>query len=76
MRPLDHFLTARRVLFNVAGQRGRLAAAYRQPGPLQRATATVWRDDLVAAAGLPGPIDEPLVHYSSGVSVRIGMPQK
>lgn len=74
----DHFLTARWVLFSAAGQAGarvRFARAWHQPWPLYRATAEV-TDDLVAAAGLPQPEGDPLVHYSPGVDVRIGRPER
>ena len=72
----DHFLTARWILFSVSGQRYRLARACHQPWPLHRAHAEVVDDHLIAAAGLPQPTGEPLVHYSPGVDVRIGRPEK
>ena len=76
---LDHFLTARWVLFSAAGRAGgrvRFARAFHPPWPLHRATAEVVADGLVAAAGLPRPEGEPLVHYSPGVDVRIGRPER
>lgn len=76
LHPLDHFLTARWVLFSVRGRRQSFAVAFHQPWPLHRATATHWRDELIGAAGLPAPTAPPLVHYSPGVSVRIGLPQR
>lgn len=72
----DHFLTARWILFSVSGRRYRLARASHQPWPLVRARPQVVDDHLIAAAGLPQPTGEPLVHYSPGVSVRIGRPEK
>jgi uncharacterized protein len=72
----DHFLTARWILFSVAGARYRFARACHQPWPLHRAQARVVDDRLVAAAGLPQPQGPPLVHYSPGVDVRIGRPEK
>jgi uncharacterized protein len=33
-------------------------------------------DQLITAAGLPAPGGEPLVHYSPGVDVAIGGPEK
>jgi uncharacterized protein (DUF427 family) len=33
-------------------------------------------DGLISAAGLPAPHGEPLVHYSPGVDVRIGRPER
>jgi uncharacterized protein YqjF (DUF2071 family) len=72
----DHFLTSRWRLFSI--QRGwrSYADAQHDPWPLQRATAREVDDHLVAAAGLPQPTDEPLVHYSPGVDVRIGRPRR
>jgi uncharacterized protein YqjF (DUF2071 family) len=71
---LDHFLTARWLLFSVSGARRRHALAQHEPWELYRATVTHWRDELVAAAGLPAPRMPPVVHYSPGVRVLIGRP--
>lgn len=73
---LDHFLTARWVLFSVAGSRYRYAQAEHPPWPLRRAQVLHLDDELVSVAGLPRPEAEPLAHYSDGVSVRIGLPQR
>jgi uncharacterized protein YqjF (DUF2071 family) len=72
----DHFLTARWILFSVAGSRQRFARACHQPWPLHRAEALTVDDRLVTAAGLPQPQGPPLVHYSPGVDVRIGLPER
>jgi uncharacterized protein len=72
----DHFLTARWMLFSVAGARYRFARAHHQPWPLYRAEVQVADDRLIAAAGLPQPQGPPLVHYSPGVDVRIGRPER
>jgi uncharacterized protein YqjF (DUF2071 family) len=72
----DHFLTARWRLFSAVGTRHRFARAAHPPWPLQRATAVEVDDELVIAAGLPQPAGEPLVHYSPGVTVRIGRPER
>jgi uncharacterized protein YqjF (DUF2071 family) len=74
--PLDHFLTARFRLFSVAGARHRSARAAHSPWPLHRATAVEVADELVVAARLPPPQGLPLVHYSPGVTVRIGRPER
>ncbi len=71
----DHFLTARWILFSVTGHRHRFARAQHQPWPLFRAQVADLDDGLIAAAGLPSPQGEPLVHYSPGVDVRIGPPE-
>jgi len=73
---LDHRLTARWMLFSVAGRRHRFARAWHAPWPLHRASVRDCHDELVEAAGLPAPFGEPLVHYSPGVEVRIGRPER
>jgi uncharacterized protein len=72
----DHFLTARWMLFSVAGGGHSFARACHRPWPLHRARARLVDDHLVTAAGLPAPEGEPLVHYSPGVDVAIGRPQR
>jgi hypothetical protein len=72
----DHFLTARWLLFSVVGGRRSFARACHQPWPLYRARADVIDDRLLTAAGLPNPDGEPLVHYSPGVNVAIGRPER
>jgi len=69
---LDHFLTARYVLY--ASVAGRLVYAHAEhpPWPLARARAVDVAEDLIEAAGLPAPQGRPLVHHSAGVRVRIG----
>ena len=76
LRARDHWLTARWLLFSVAGDRRRFARAWHAPWSLQRATVRRCDDGLVVAAGLPQPTDEPIVHYSDGVDVRIGRPER
>jgi uncharacterized protein YqjF (DUF2071 family) len=72
----DHFLTARWTLFSARGGRSRFARAFHEPWPLRRARVQVCRDELLAAAGLPPNHDEPIVHFSDGVEVRIGRPER
>jgi uncharacterized protein len=72
---LEHFLTARWVLFSVTGGRSASARAWHQPWPLRRARALVLEDHLITSAGLPAAEGEPLVHYSPGVDVAIGRPE-
>jgi uncharacterized protein YqjF (DUF2071 family) len=73
----DHFLTARWVLFSSAGAWARFARACHRPWPLQRAEAVAVDDLLVTMAGLPSPKgQQPIVHYSPGVDVRIGLPER
>jgi uncharacterized protein YqjF (DUF2071 family) len=74
---LEHFLTARWRLFSLARGGGlRYANAQHAPWPLQRADIELCDDSLVTAAGLPRPAAAPLVHYSRGVEVRIGLPNR
>jgi uncharacterized protein len=54
----------------------RLARACHDPWPLYRAEAVVVRDQLITAARLPEPQGAPLVHYSPGVDVTIGRPER
>lgn len=72
LRRLDHFLTARWLLFSVTGENRRLGRAWHQPWPLRRARVVELDDGLLSAAGLPIPTEAPLVHFSPGVDVRIG----
>jgi uncharacterized protein YqjF (DUF2071 family) len=72
----DHFLTARWILFSSSGSWHRSARAWHQPWPLYRARIQAVDDHLIAAAGLPQPDGEPLAHYSPGVDVRIGRPER
>jgi uncharacterized protein YqjF (DUF2071 family) len=73
---LDHFLTARWALFSDPATGLHHARAWHEPWPLHRARAVHVRDELIAAAGLPHPEGEPLVHHSPSVQVRIGLPHR
>jgi hypothetical protein len=71
-----HYLTARFTLWNrVAGVVMRTQADH-PPWELRRADVRDLREDLLAAAGLPAPVGEPRVHFSTGVDVRIGAPRR
>lgn len=72
----EHFLTARWMLFSVTGGRHAAARACHRRWPLHRATAPLVDDRLLVTAGLPAPQGTPLVHYSPGVDVAIGRPEK
>jgi uncharacterized protein YqjF (DUF2071 family) len=69
---LDHFLTARYVLYTLVAGRLVYAHAEHPPWPLTRARVIDLEENLVQAAGLPAPQGQPLVHHSPGVPVRIG----
>jgi uncharacterized protein YqjF (DUF2071 family) len=72
---LTDFLTARFRLF-ARGPMGLYSIAVEHPPwPLHSGTAEAVEDGLVAAAGLPQPVDPPLVHTSAGVEVRVGVPR-
>jgi len=68
----DHFLTARWILFSVAGSRRRIARACHDPWPLHRARLLHVDDGLITSAGLPDPDGPAIAHYSPGVDVAIG----
>jgi uncharacterized protein len=69
---LDHFLTARYLLYTVVAGRLVYARAEHPPWPLTRARVVDLEENLVQTTGLPAPDHQPLVHHSPGVSVRIG----
>ena len=72
----DHWLTARWLLYSVARTCHRFARVWHAPWLLHRATAPVVDDALLRVAGLPRVTGEPVVHYSPGVDVRIGRPER
>jgi uncharacterized protein len=72
----DHFLTARWILFSRTRHFHRLARAVHAPWVLHRASALEVDDGLIEAAGLPAPTGPPLVHYSPGLQVKIGRPER
>jgi uncharacterized protein len=72
----DHYLTARFALWAKTPGGLRWTPAEHPPWQLQRATLLRMDDELVTATGLPAPVGEPLLHYSTGVQVRIGWARK
>jgi uncharacterized protein YqjF (DUF2071 family) len=70
----EHYLTARWALFGVRRGAVTFARADHPRWSLHRARLLAYRDELIPAAGLPDPAGEPVVHWSGGVSVRIGRP--
>ncbi|MBI2709086.1 MAG: DUF2071 domain-containing protein [Actinobacteria bacterium] len=72
---LDHFLTARWMLFSAPRSGLHHARAFHEPWPLRRARVVDLDDGLLAAAGLPAATGDPIAHYSSSVEVRVGWPQ-
>ena len=74
--PLDHFLTARWRLYSHSPRALRYALAEHETWTLHRAQVLDLDDGLLAAAGLPTPVGDPLCHWSPGVHVRIGVPRR
>lgn len=72
----DHWLTARWRLYGVVRGRLRTAAVDHEPWPLRHAEVRELDDTLVAAAGLPPGSGDVVAHWSPGVSVRIGRPER
>jgi uncharacterized protein YqjF (DUF2071 family) len=71
----DNFLTARWVLFTFYGTHPASVSAEHAPWPLWRANPIRVEQNLLAAAGLPPPGGEPVLHFSPGVSTRISIPR-
>jgi uncharacterized protein YqjF (DUF2071 family) len=72
---LDHFLTARYRLFSQMAGRLCFAQVEHAPWPLTKAEVISLTESLRGAAGLPVSKEEPLVHFSPELAVRIGPPQ-
>lgn len=72
---LELFLTARWRFYTVLHRGLGFAQVEHPPWPLQRARVVKLELTLFEAAGLAVPGDDPLVHYSPGVDVRVGPPQ-
>ena len=69
----DHFLTGRWRAFSRRAGRTFVTPVEHPPWPLHRATVAHLDSSLIRAAGLPAPSGDPVVHYSPGVDVRMGM---
>ncbi|MGW7368519.1 YqjF family protein [Streptomyces sp. NPDC054841] len=74
---LEHFLTARWGMHNASLGRPLYLPNTHPRWPLHRAELLECDEDLVAAAGLPQPVGEPVsVLYSPGVPVEFGRPAR
>jgi uncharacterized protein YqjF (DUF2071 family) len=71
VRAFDHYLTARWQLYTTLGPVLARSNVEHEPWPPHRAAVRELDGNLVAAAGLPEPVDEPVVHWSPGVRTRI-----
>lgn len=69
---LDGWLTGRWRAWTTVAGRIAVASVQHEPWPLWEATTLHLEESLLAAAGLPEPAGEPIVHYSPGVNVRLG----
>lgn len=72
----EHFVTARWALGTRFGPRLMWAAVDHPPWPVHRAELLELDETLLAAAGLPAPEGDPVVLWSPGVEVRIGLPAR
>ncbi len=71
---LDHWLAGRwRAYSTIAGRLTRVPVQH-QPWPLWDAEPVKLEQTLLEAVGLPAPAEDPLVQYSPGVDVRLGVP--
>jgi uncharacterized protein YqjF (DUF2071 family) len=68
---LDHYLTARWQLYTTLGPVLARSTVEHERWPLFRGTVRELEENLVAAAGLPTPQGDPVVHWSPGVRTRI-----
>jgi len=71
----DNYLTARWMLFTLYCGRLASVSVEHEPWPLWRARPLRIEQDLLAAAGLPASRDDPVLHFSPGVSARIDRPR-
>jgi len=68
---LEHFLAERYILYAYARSRLYTGQVHHTPYPLQQAELLALDASLLEAANLARPDTQPLVHYASGVDVRI-----
>jgi uncharacterized protein len=73
LAPFDHYLTARWQLYTKIGPVLARSNVEHEPWPLHHATVDELDQSLIAAAGLPNPHGEPIVHWSPGVHTRISV---
>lgn len=71
----ERFLTARYRLYTVLGGRLAFAQVHHPAWPLRAAKVLRLEQDVIEHSGLPTPTGEPLIHFSQGVSVRVGRPR-
>ena len=74
--PLERFLTCRWGLYSTMVGRLVYAPVEHPEWPLHRASLTEFDETVSAAAGYPEATESRLVHWTPGVSVRIGRPRR
>lgn len=72
---LEDFLTSRFRLYSFIGGRLTCTQVEHPPWPLETARAVRLEQTLTDAAGIPKPEGPPLVHFSTGVRVRVSLPK-
>jgi uncharacterized protein YqjF (DUF2071 family) len=70
---LDRFLTARFRLYTILLGRPGFAQIEHEPWPLRTARLVRLVQNVVEASGVPQPQGNPMLHYSPGVDVRVGL---
>jgi uncharacterized protein YqjF (DUF2071 family) len=68
---IDHFLVERYTLYVARPGAVHRARVRHRPYPLHRASVGALSETLLRAAGIPSPVEAPLLHYSPGVDVHI-----
>jgi uncharacterized protein YqjF (DUF2071 family) len=68
------FLTARFRLYTKIAGKLAFAQVEHAPWPLESAGALELDQNVIENSGVPAPTGNPLVHFSPGVSVRVGRP--
>jgi uncharacterized protein len=70
---VDRFLTARFRLYTILMGRLGFAQIEHEPWPLRRARVVRLVQNVIEASGVPPAQGDPIVHYSQGVDVRVGI---
>lgn len=73
--PFEHYLTSRWGLYSTWRNRLLYAPVDHGRWPLQRAEVLELDDELITAAGLSAPTSDPIVHWTTGTEVKIGLPR-
>jgi uncharacterized protein len=62
-------------LYTVLAGRLAFAQVEHEPWPLRTGQIMSLKQDIITGSGLPETVDQPLVHYSPGVHVRVAAPK-